>query len=321
MMPDRAAARPRTPVVTIAGPTASGKSDLALRLAREYGGEIVSVDSAQVYRGMDVGSAKPDLRVRREVAHHLVDIVEPDRHYSAARFREDALASIDAIASRGRLPILAGGTMLYFRALRHGLSDLPQADPALRAELNARAGAVGWPALHRELEALDPVTAARLKTTDSQRIQRALEVCLLTGEPMSSRLGRREATFPYASVDLALVPADRAILHERIAARFDGMLAAGLVEELVALRERYALDPAMPSMRCVGYRAAWRYLEGEVDRDGLREQGIAATRQLAKRQLTWLRGEPHWTVFDSLDERVADRVRSFLDRALAAAAD
>lgn len=309
----------RPPVVMIAGPTASGKTELACRLAREFGGEIVSVDSAQVYRGMDVGSAKPDARLRGEIAHHLIDIVEPDRQYSAARFREDALAAIEAVASRGRLPILAGGTMLYFRVLRDGLSDLPQANPALRAELSARAAVVGWPALHRELEALDPATAARLEATDSQRIQRALEVCLLTGEPMSSRLGRRESSFPYPSVDIALVPSDRAVLHERIARRFGEMLAAGLVEELARLRERYVLDPSMPSMRCVGYRAAWRYLDGEITRDELREQGIAATRQLAKRQLTWLRGESHWTVVDSLRDGVFDSARRLLDDARPAA--
>ena len=307
----------RAPVLLVAGPTASGKSHLAAVLAREFDGEIVSVDSAQVYRGLDIGSAKPDSAERAATPHHLIDIVDPDCSYSAARFRVDALAAIDDIVARRRLPILVGGTMMYFRALREGLSDLPQADPALRAELTRRGELEGWPRLHAELAVLDPITAARLKATDSQRIQRALEVCLLTKAPMSARLGRRAAEFPHRGIEIALVPSDRAVLHDRIAQRFDAMLSVGLVDEVRGLRARYRLDPAMPSMRCVGYRAAWQFLDGEFGSEALRERGIAATRQLAKRQLTWLRSEPHWTVFDSLDVLLTDRVRSSVASALA----
>ncbi len=283
-----------SPAILIMGPTASGKSALALDLARALGGEIVSVDSAQVYRGMDVGTAKPTSGERAEVAHHLVDIVDPTEAYSAARFAADALAAIGAIRERGRVPIVVGGTMLYFKALTAGLSALPTADPDVRAALDARAERVGWPALHAELARVDPATAARLAPTDAQRIQRALEVHTLTGTPLSALQGQRLAA-PAAlgrTVALAIVPPERATLHAAIARRFDAMLAAGLVDELRTLRARYALDPRLPAMRCVGYRQAWRFLDGAIDARQLREQGIAATRQLAKRQLTWLRGTP-----------------------------
>lgn len=283
-----------SPAILIMGPTASGKSALALDLARALGGEIVSVDSAQVYRGMDVGTAKPTSGERAEVAHHLVDIVDPTEAYSAARFAADALAAIGAIRERGRVPIVVGGTMLYFKALTAGLSALPTADPDVRAALDARAERVGWPALHAELARVDPATAARLAPTDAQRIQRALEVHTLTGTPLSALQGQRLAA-PAAlgrTVALAIVPPERATLHAAIARRFDAMLAAGLVDELRTLRARYALDPRLPAMRCVGYRQAWRHLDGAIDARQLREQGIAATRQLAKRQLTWLRATP-----------------------------
>ncbi|MEO8739058.1 MAG: tRNA (adenosine(37)-N6)-dimethylallyltransferase MiaA [Casimicrobiaceae bacterium] len=271
------------------GPTASGKSAVALELARRLPVEIVSVDSAQVYRGMDIGTAKPERATRADVTHHLIDIVDPDATYSAARFRTDALAAIDAIHARGRAALLVGGTMLYFKALREGLSLLPGADAAIRAQLDNRAAVEGWPALHAELAKVDAVTAARLATTDSQRIQRALEVYALAGRPMSTLHGPREAgTLPDA-LAFALVPSDRAELHRRIAERFDAMLDAGLIDELRALRERYALSREMSSMRCVGYRQAWQLLDGDIDRPALRERGIAATRQFAKRQLTWLR--------------------------------
>jgi len=279
-----------TPAVLLMGPTAAGKSALALALAERFGGEIVSVDSAQVYRGMDVGTAKPDAATRARIPHHLIDVVDPTESYSAARFRDEALAAIAAIRARGRVPIVAGGTMLYFKALTEGLSALPQADPALRARIDARAARDGWPALHAELARVDPATAARLAPTDAQRIQRALEVHELSGRPLSALQGARETGGALGPVvRIALVPGDRARLHEAIAERFDEMLASGLVDELKRLRSRYALDPALPSMRCVGYRQAWDYLDGRIDAAALRAKGIAATRQLAKRQLTWLR--------------------------------
>lgn len=276
--------------VLLTGPTATGKSALALALADALDGEIVSMDSAQVYRGMDIGTAKPDAATRARVPHHLLDLVEPTEAYSAARFALDARAAIDAIRARGRVPIVAGGTMLYAKALTEGLSTLPPADPAMRAALDAEATERGWPAMHAELARVDPPTAARLAPNDAQRIQRALEVYRVTGEPLSARQGRRSpAGAALDAISIALMPADRARLHREIALRFDAMLAAGLVDELAALRARHALDPAMPSMRCVGYRQAWLHLDGAIDRATLRETGIAATRQLARRQLTWLR--------------------------------
>ena len=279
------------PCVLLMGPTASGKSALALRLAQRFGGEIVSADSAQVYRGMDIGTAKPDAATRAIVPHHLLDLIDPTEPYSAARFRTDALAAIAAIRSRGRMPIVAGGTMLYFKALREGLSALPQADVRVRNEIDARAAREGWPALHAELARVDPATAARLAPQDAQRIQRALEVHALTGQPLSALQGARNAPQdPGPAIVVALAPADRAALHAAIARRFDAMLTAGLINEVRALRARYRLTPQMPSMRSVGYRQAFDYLDGRGDMAHLRERGIAATRQLAKRQLTWLRG-------------------------------
>jgi len=277
------------PTVLLMGPTASGKSAVALMIASRLPVEIVSVDSAQVYRGMDIGTAKPDASTRDRIPHHLIDIVDPDAAYSAARFRADALALIAAIKARGRIPLLVGGTMLYFKALREGLSNLPGADVSVRAALDARAAREGWPALHAELTQLDPVTAARLQPHDAQRIQRALEVHSLSGEPLSALQGMRSGEPGHDFLAVALFPADRAELHRRIALRFDAMLAAGLVEELRALRGRHALQPNMASMRCVGYRQVLQVLAGDADMKTLRERGIAATRQLAKRQLTWLR--------------------------------
>jgi tRNA dimethylallyltransferase len=290
------------------GPTASGKSAVALELARRLPLEIVSVDSAQVYRGMDIGTAKPDRATQVSIAHHLIDIVDPDSTYSVARFRTDALAAIAAIRARGRSALLVGGTMLYFKALREGLSSLPGADAAIRAALDARAAVEGWPALHAELARLDAATAARLAPTDSQRIQRALEVHAIAGRPMSTFHGTRDGGDLPDALAFALVPSDRAALHRRIAERFDAMLGSGLVDELRALRERYELTSEVSSMRCVGYRQAWQFLDGEIDRAALRERGIAATRQLAKRQFTWLRATKA-TVLDpssaNLDAMVA----------------
>ncbi len=305
--------------VLLMGPTASGKTPLALALARTLPVEIVSVDSAQIYRGMDLGTAKPLASEREGVPHHLVDIIDPTEAYSAARFRADALKLMREITARGRIPVLAGGTMLYFKALREGLSELPDADEGIRAQIDAEAAARGWPALHAELSKVDPQTAARLKPNDAQRIQRALEVFRLSGEPMSQLLGRRKrAALPFRLIELALVPSDRGVLHRRIEARFDAMLERGLVEELRALRERYALRAGLPSMRCVGYRQAWQFLEGEIDRGELRDRGIFATRQLAKRQLTWLRATRELEIFDCLDRAIVEKSAEFVRTALRA---
>jgi tRNA dimethylallyltransferase len=286
----RAAAKPAAFVLL--GPTASGKSTLALSLAARYPLEIVSVDSAQVYLGMDVGTAKPSAAERRAVPHHLIDLVAPTEAYSAGRFREDAMGAVADILARGRIPLLVGGTMLYYRALASGMDELPAADVALRTEIDAEAASKGWPALHAELARVDAPTAARLKPGDAQRIQRALEVWRLTGKPLSSLQTGKPASLPFRLRSFALVPEDRAELHERIAARFDAMLKAGLVDELRSLKKKFPLNAQLPAMRCVGYRQAWQFLEGSIDARALRETGLAATRQLAKRQLTWLRSLP-----------------------------
>ena len=302
------------PAVLLMGPTGSGKSALAMALAERFPVEIVSVDSAQVYRGMDIGTAKPDAAARARVPHHLLDVIDPVEAYSAARFRAEAIRAIAAIRSRGAVPLLVGGTMLYFKALQEGLSALPAADPAVRASLDARAAVQGWPALHAELARVDPVTAARLKSTDAQRIQRALEVYEIAGRPLSDLQGAREGEgVPGRTIAVALVPGDRAALHREIAVRFDAMLAAGLVAEVAGLRERHALTPDLPSMRCVGYRQAWEFLDGRIDAAALRAKGIAATRQLAKRQFTWLRALPA-TVFEPSRPRLADAVADHLAR-------
>lgn len=293
--------------VCLLGPTASGKTAAALALAERWPVEIISMDSALVYRDMDIGTAKPSRAEQAIAPHHLIDIIDPLDAYSAAQFATDAQALIEAIRARGRLPLIVGGTMLYYKALTQGLSDLPGADPAIRAEIDAEAARDGWPALHAKLAQVDPVTAARLHATDAQRIQRALELYRLTGQPMSALLAREagaaafhrhEAAAAYLSI--ALEPADRAVLHARIAQRFDAMLAGGLLDEVEALRRRGDLSPVLPSIRCVGYRQAWAYLDGEIDMATLREQGIAATRQLCKRQITWLRSTPERRVVDCL---------------------
>ena len=279
--------------VGLAGPTASGKSALALAAAARWPVEIISVDSAQVYRGLDIGTAKPSAAERAAVPHHLIDILDATEAYSAAQFVTDARRLIGEINARGRTALLVGGTMLYFKALVDGLDAMPAADPALRAALDARAAAEGWPALHAELARIDPATAARLPATDAQRIQRALEVWMVSGQPLSS-FHRRDRSSGLDLPLLALEPVSRAWLHQRIAQRFDAMLDQGLVDEVKALRARSDLRPGLPALRCVGYRQTWSALDaGVLDGGtliGLREQGIAATRQLAKRQLTWLRG-------------------------------
>ncbi|MDP1693902.1 MAG: tRNA (adenosine(37)-N6)-dimethylallyltransferase MiaA [Burkholderiaceae bacterium] len=278
--------------IGLAGPTASGKSAIALALAEHVPLEIISVDSALVYRGMDIGTAKPSAAERAAVPHHLIDLIDPREAYSAAQFAADATRLIDEIRGRGRLPLLVGGTMLYLKILSDGLDALPAADPALRAALEAEAFARGWPALHAELAHIDPASAARLPPTDAQRIGRALEVFRTSGRTLSSFHTAPRAVQPAALI--ALEPASRAWLHERIAARFDTMLAQGLLDEVRGLRARGDLHAGLPSMRCVGYRQAWTALDeglvGEALRAAVHERGIAATRQLAKRQLTWLRG-------------------------------
>ena len=307
--------RPDAPtVVLIMGPTASGKTRASLALAAHLHTEIVSVDSAQIYRGMDIGTAKPDAAERGGVPHHLIDIIDPDQRYSAARFAGDALATIHDIVGRGRIPILSGGTMLYFKALREGLSDLPEADPDMRAVIDGMARDIGWPALHQTLATLDPVSAARLDPNDSQRIQRALEVCWITGRPMTEVIAdARRLPAPFRFVPVALVPADRSILHARIAARFETMLELGLVDEVRRLRAAFALKPTMTSMRCVGYRQTWDYLDGAFGLATLRDKAVAATRQLAKRQLTWLRSMPDALRLDCLDEALDSRVTELVE--------
>jgi tRNA dimethylallyltransferase len=270
------------------GPTASGKSRLGLELAEKLPLEIVAMDSAQVYRGMDIGTAKPAAAERARVPHHLLDLVDPDQAYSVGRWRNDAVEAVSRILQNNRIPLLVGGTMLYYRALTTGLAAMPSADPELRAELDLSAARRGWPSLHAELAKVDPEAAQRIQPNDAQRIQRALEVWKLTGEPLSRIQLRKEAPLPFALKAYALVP-ERAELHARIAERFGAMLKAGLVDEVRSLKSRFALHPALPSMRAVGYRQVWEFLEGRFGEDELRSRGIAATRQFAKRQLTWLR--------------------------------
>ena len=286
-----AAPQSRPFAVCLAGPTASGKSAVAMALARQLPLEIISVDSALVYRGMDIGTAKPSAADRAAVPHHLIDIVDPLSSYSAARFAEDALRLVDQIQARGNLALLVGGTMLYFKALRVGLHPMPEADAGVRAAIDRRATQHGWPALHAELARVDPATAARLAPADAQRIQRALEVFELSGKPLSDWHAARGADAAPAAAEwpmVSLEPTSRAWLHERIAQRFQAMLAGGFLTEVQALRSRGDLHPGLPAMRCVGYRQAWQALdEGRIS--GCAAEAIAATRQLAKRQLTWLR--------------------------------
>lgn len=311
--------RQKPQAVAIMGPTASGKTAAALEIARRIPCEIISVDSALVYRGMDVGTAKPSAEELAAAPHHLIDIIDPSESYSVAQFREAAIRLIGEIAARGRLPLLVGGTMLYFKGLAGGLDDLPPASPEIRTRLDEEAARVGYPALHARLAALDPETAARLKPGDSQRIQRALEIIELTGRPMSQLLARKpQVEPPFELLPFALEPSDRKVLHRRIAERFDAMIAGdALIREVEALRARGDLHLGLPSMRCVGYRQTWEYLEGAYDRQTLREKGIAATRQLAKRQLTWLRAMTERTTIDCLSPNAADEILHRLRERLA----
>ena len=317
--------------LALAGPTASGKTAAALAIAQAWPVEIISVDSALVYRGMDIGTAKPTAAELAAVPHHLIDIRDPLQAYSAAEFVADAQKLITDITARGKLPLLVGGTMLYFKALRDGLDDMPRADPAIRADIEMQAARVGWPAMHAKLAQVDPVTAARLAPADSQRIARALEVHRISGQPLSSFQTRKSGhsiDTPQASNSLliSLEPQDRAWLHQRIAQRFDAMLANGFLDEVRALRARGDLRPDLPSMRCVGYRQAWAYLDahetrglaGELPLSELRDKGIFATRQLAKRQITWLRSMPERVVVacDTTDvlEQLLKLVNTFIQK-------
>lgn len=278
------------PAIFLMGPTASGKTGIAVELAKFLPVELISVDSALVYRDMNIGTAKPDAATQALAPHHLIDIINPTEAYSAALFCSDALQLMAKITACGKIPLLVGGTMLYFKALQQGLSDLPKADQNVRAVLDAEIAQHGIHELHQKLVMVDAKTAARLKPADTQRIQRAMEIYRITGQSMSELLAKKKtASLPYNITSIALIPSDRAQLHARIATRFKNMLELGLVDELRALRSKYSLHPGLPSMRCVGYRQAWQYMEGEINEAQLLETGIIATRQLAKRQLTWLR--------------------------------
>ena len=306
----------RPPAIFLMGATATGKTALACALAERFPLALVSVDSALVYRGLDIGTAKPDAATLARHPHRLIDIRDPSEPYSAAEFRGDALAAMDAIAHDGHVPLLVGGTGLYFRALATGLSALPEANPALRARIADEAARIGWPALHERLRSLDAVSAERIRPGDAQRIQRALEIIELTGEPLSALIGGPPERPPWRILKLALVPRDRARLHARIAERFDAMLAGGFLDEVHALRQRGDLDPDLPALRAVGYRQAWEHLEGATDAPTFRERAIFATRQLAKRQTTWLRSELDARWFDPdearTEEAVAAAVGTFL---------
>jgi tRNA dimethylallyltransferase len=310
--------------VAIMGPTASGKTAAALAIAREMPVEIISVDSALVYREMDIGTAKPTAEELASVPHHLIDIIDPLESYSVMQFRDDAIRLVAEIQARGKLPLLVGGTMMYFKGLVDGLDDLPTADAAVRARIDEEAARIGWPGMHAKLRELDPVTADRLAPNDAQRINRALEIIELSGKPMSELLARREKTaLPFELVSFALQPSDRAVLHQRIAQRFDQMLGerddAGIVAEVARLRARGDLHLGLPSMRCVGYRQSWEYLDGLYDRAQLRENGIVATRQLAKRQLTWLRAMPERIAIDCLAQDATAQLLATLDKRMRSA--
>jgi tRNA dimethylallyltransferase len=299
------------------GPTASGKTAVAMELTRRFPVELISVDSAQVFRDMNIGTAKPDAATLREFPHHLIDLISPEEAYSAARFCADALAAMAEISARGKIPLLVGGTMLYFKALLEGLADLPQACPETRADIDSQAIEQGWPAVHAALAEVDPETAARLHTTDAQRIQRALEVFRLAGRPMSALLAESKSQLPpYDFLSLGLLPTGRSVLHQRIAERYDAMLKAGLEGEVDMLRAKYQLNLNQPSMRCVGYRQIWEVQDGLAPRAEMRDRGVYATRQLAKRQITWMTNTLRPETFDCLapdiETLVSERVARFL---------
>ncbi|MBK5912949.1 tRNA (adenosine(37)-N6)-dimethylallyltransferase MiaA [Rhodocyclus purpureus] len=320
MSPARTGRSALPPAILLMGPTASGKTDLAIALSERFPLEIVSVDSALVFRDMNLGTAKPDAATLKAFPHHLVDIIGPEEAYSAAQFVADASRLIGEINARGRVPLLVGGTMLYFRALQAGLADLPAADPATRAAIDAEAQERGWPALHAELAKLDPATAARLAPNDQQRIQRALEICRVSGQPMSALLAQQAAPPVADALALGLLPSARSVLAERIGTRFKAMLAAGLEDEVADLRARYRLHPGLPSMRCVGYRQVWEAQDGLYPRGELLDRGSAATRQLAKRQLTWMNNTLRPETFDCLAGDLEISVAARVDQFLAGAA-
>ncbi len=305
-------------VITLMGPTASGKSAVSLLLAERFGCEIITVDSAQVFKGMDIGTAKPSIEEQQRIRHHLLDIRDPAKSYSAAEFRKEALLLIDEILARGKVPLLVGGTNLYFRALLQGLSDLPAANTEIRAEIEAQAQRLGWAAVHQSLQNVDPVSAARIHATDSQRIQRALEVYKISGKTMTElyQLKSSVSVFPYRNVKIIMAPQDRSWLHQRIAVRFKRMLERGMVNEVRGLYERGDLTFDLPAVRAVGYRQVWAYLEGEYDEQQMHEKAVIATRQLAKRQLTWLRKEQGATWFECSAAGVLVEVEQFVERQL-----
>lgn len=297
------------PAIFLMGPTASGKTAVAVELVRHLPVELISVDSALVYRDMNIGTAKPDAETLARAPHHLINIINPTEAYSAAAFRRDALRLMHDITAKGKIPLLVGGTMLYFKALREGLSDLPQSNPEVRAALDAEIAQHGIEHLHSQLAQVDAETAARLHPTDTQRIQRAMEIYRISGQPMSALIAQQQsAELPYRILPIALVPSDRAKLHARISTRFQAMLDQGLITELRALRKKYPLHLDMTSMRCVGYRQAWQFMEGEINKDQLLDTGLAATRQLAKRQLTWLRSMPDNIELDCLAPDLSQQV-------------
>ena len=303
--------------ILLMGPTASGKTAIAMALAQHFPVELISVDSAQVFRDMNIGTAKPDAATLREFPHHLIDLISPEEAYSAARFRHDALEAMADITARGKTPLLVGGTMLYFKALLEGLAELPKACPETRADIDAQANSLGWPAVHAELAKVDPVTAARLHPTDAQRVQRALEIYRLSGRPMSALLDEGQKQAPaYDYLSLGLLPSDRSVLHTRIAERFDAMLAAGLENEVSELRQNYQLTPDLPSMRCVGYRQVWEAQDGTSPRREMRDRGIYATRQLAKRQITWIGNTLKPEIFDCLSPGLLQEVEQRLAESL-----
>ncbi|NLY64217.1 MAG: tRNA (adenosine(37)-N6)-dimethylallyltransferase MiaA [Alcaligenaceae bacterium] len=306
-----------SPIICIAGPTAAGKSASVLAIAQRWPIEIINVDSATIYQGMDIGTAKPSKEEQAQTPQHLLDIRDPAQTYSAAEFTKDASTLIRQIQVRGRLPVLAGGTMMYYKALREGLHELPSASTEIRQELDAFAKKNGWPALHAELQKVDPLTAARLAPNDSQRVQRAMEIYKITGQPMSALLTlptNSPGQFHYQTISLE--PANRLALHERIAMRFMQMLEKGFVEEVAQLKRRPDLHPDLPSIRCVGYRQIWGHLEGEYGLAEATEKGIAATRQLAKRQITWLRAQPERIQIDCMGNNVPDQVIDAMARIL-----
>lgn len=306
------------PAIFLMGPTASGKTALSVQLAKHLNGEIISVDSALVFKGMDIGTAKPTVAERQYITHHLIDILDPSESYSTGQFKTQALALMADISQRGKIPILVGGTMLYFNVLNNGLDVLPEADPAIRAKLDDELAFLGKEALHRRLAKVDPISAARIHPNDPQRVQRALEVYEISGEPLTSFFNTLQETIPYQKIKLIIAPKERASLHETIAKRFKVMLQHGLIDEVEALYQRGDLSEKMPAIRAVGYRQAWAYLQGDIDYATMTEKGIIATRQLAKRQFTWLRKETDAQYFEteqaSLVEKVLTHITDTIDQ-------